>query len=339
MMNYEMFKGIIESELGNFLGDEYKDMKVVVKPTYKVNEIKDTVTLIDTKTNVTQTISPALYLEDMFSLYKGCENLPIVMNTIVDRINKAMVLAPELLMKVDYENSKDKIIWQIINADQNKELLAECPHRKINDLAVIYRVIVEENENGVFSSIINNNAAKVIGISEQELFEFASENTQRMYPVEVQDMNEMMRELFAADGMPEEVIDSMLEEMQPNSGMFVITNSRRVNGAVSMLYVDKLDELAEKLGEDLYIIPSSIHEVLAIPVSMMEPEMLKDMVYTINMNQVALEDRLSNQVYFFDKNAKTLTPAIEGPVKGIADDITDKVAEHGMEYETKPVRK
>ena len=137
MMNYEMFKGIVESELSNFLGEEYKDMKVVVQPTYKVNEIKDAVTLLDTNTNVTKSISPTLYLEEMYTLYKSWENLPKVMKVIADRIDKGMVIAPELLMKVDFDNAKDKIIWQIINADQNKELLADCPHRKINDLAVI----------------------------------------------------------------------------------------------------------------------------------------------------------------------------------------------------------
>ncbi|MBP3234953.1 MAG: hypothetical protein J6M65_11100 [Eubacterium sp.] len=335
MMNYEMFKGIVEAELSNFLAEEYKLMKVVIKPVNKVNVRKDAVFLFDEKAEKEFNVSPAIYLDDMFRNYEQCESLPTVMTAISEKIKEGIVEAPNIIDQFDLENSKDKIIWQLINTDQNKELLAECPHRDINDLSVIYRIVVSEKDDMVASCIVNNNVAEVLGLSEQELFEIAADNTQRLYPVEIIGMNQMMRNLFKEDGMPDEIADAMIEEMSESEAMYVISNSRHVDGAVSMLYVDKLDELAEKIGDDLYILPSSLHEVLAVPASIGDPKTLADMVYQINMAQVSLEDRLSNQVYHYDRTAKSLTPATTAPVESIG----DKVAEQSVTYETKQVRK
>lgn len=339
MMNYKMFKGVIENELSNFLNDDYKNMQVVIKPTLKVNAIRDSVMLRDTNTKVEMTVSPTLYVDEMFKIYEHCESLPQVMNIIAERIKEGMLIAPELVEKLNLENAKDRIIWQLINTDQNKELLANSPHRDINDLSVIYRVFVDEKDGIVASSIVTNKAADIMGVSEQELFELAAENTQRLYPVEICSLNDMMKEMIVTEGVPEEAVDEMLYDMPDNAGMYVISNSRHVNGAVSMLYIDKLDELAEKVGDDLYILPSSIHEVLAVSTNMGDPEMLAEMVYEVNSNCVALEDRLSNQVYHYDRAAKTLTPATDSPVKGIDDRATDRVAEQNMVYEAKSERR
>ena len=116
--------------------------------------------------------------------------------------------------------------------------------------------------------------------------------------------------------------------------MWVITNDRGINGAVSMLYEEKLHTLAEKLESDLYILPSSVHEVIAVSASMGEPNQLAEMVAEINMAQVSLEERLSNQVYHYDKDLRKLTLATDTPNKRL-DGI---VAEPPLVYETKQSR-
>lgn len=54
------------------------------------------------------------------------------------------------------------------------------------------------------------------------------------------------------------------KQSQVQTEQYVISNNKGINGAVSMLYEDGLHDLAEKLGSDLYIMPSSIHEVIAV---------------------------------------------------------------------------
>ena len=116
--------------------------------------------------------------------------------------------------------------------------------------------------------------------------------------------------------------------------MWIITNERGIDGAVSMLYEDKVHKLAESLESDLYILPSSVHEVIAVSVNMGEPEELARMVAEINMDQVKLEDRLSNQVYHYDKDLRKFTLATYTPNKR----LDGVVAEQGIGYEAKQSR-
>ena len=113
--------------------------------------------------------------------------------------------------------------------------------------------------------------------------------TRRILPPTVRSMNDVIREMFVKDGMPEEMADMMVGEMPPERSMWVISNGKQgVNGAISMLYEDKLHKLAENIESDLYILPSSVHEVIAVSADMGEPDELAQMVNEINTDQVAL---------------------------------------------------
>lgn len=100
-------------------------------------------------------------------------------------------------------------------------------------------------------------------------------------------------------------------------------NEQGINGAVSMLYEDKLHELSERLDSDLYIMPSSIHETIAISATSMDPEELAMMVQEVNMNEVSLGERLSNQVYHYDKDLRTLRLATDTPNKRLDGIVAD----------------
>ena len=68
-------------------------------------------------------------------------------------------------------------------------------------------------------------------------------------------MNEVIKDMFMKDGMPLEIAEMMIGEIPPEQSMYVISNEQGINGAISMLYEDKLHALAEDLETDLYIMP------------------------------------------------------------------------------------
>ena len=216
---------------------------------------------------------------------------------------------------VNLESAKDNIVFQVINTLQNEDMLRDMPHREFQDLSIIYRWVVKVDENGIQSSAIRNNLAEQLGMNEEQLFKCAVENTRRIFPPTVKSMNDVIREMFISDGMPAEVADMMIGEMSEDKMMWVISNDRGINGAGSMLYEDNLHKLAMKLETDLYILPSSVHECIAVSTNVGDPYELAEMVSEINMGQVALEDRLSNQVYHYDKDARRLTLATDTPNK------------------------
>ena len=126
--------------------------------------------------------------------------------------------------------------------------------------------------------------------------------------------------------MQEEFNEVMMETPNDHS-MYVITNESKLYGAASILYEEPLHELAEKVGSDLYILPSSVHEVIAVSADFSSPDELAEMVYEINMDQDDLSDRLSNQVYHYDKEARTLRLATNKFERTISDDIKEKTPE------------
>lgn len=95
--------------------------------------------------------------------------------------------------------------------------------------------------------------------------------------------------------------------------IYALTNDRMHFGA-GMLFVDSiLRKVVETIGCDFYILPSSVHELLFVPVNNFAEDedreevedRLLEMVWDVNHSQVEPHERLSNHVYFVD--SKTLT--------------------------------
>ena len=69
--------------------------------------------------------------------------------------------------------------------------------------------------------------------------------------------------------------------------------------------------IAEEVEDDLVIFPSSIYEFIFMPASLIERDYheLKEMVETINQNEMSREEVLSNNVYFYNRKTAKLTIA------------------------------
>ena len=312
MMNYEIFKEVVAEKFMDYMPEQYQGMRLRVEPVNKVNKVLDGITLVGSGAG--RNVSPTLYINHMYEHYLETENLQEVLQSAARRMDMAFKEMPEV-GDVNLEGAKDNIVFQVINTLQNEDMLRDMPHREFQDLSIIYRWVVKVDENGIQSSAIRNNLAEQLGMTEEQLFKCAVENTRRIFPPTVKSMNDVIREMFISDGMPAEVADMMIGEMPEDKMMWVISNDRGINGAGSMLYEDNLHKLAMKLETDLYILPSSVHECIAVSTNVGDPYELAEMVSEINMGQVALEDRLSNQVYHYDKDARRLTLATDTPNK------------------------
>ncbi len=330
MMDYEIFKEVVKESFLSYMPKGYQDMEVRVTPVDKVNRKLDGLSLLAQNENTM--ISPTLYINDMYEKYSKTGDLQATLREAAEAMDEAFREAE--VPPLDISTAKDNIIFQLVNTMQNEDLLKKLPHRDFQDLSIIYRWVVGVEQQGISSVVINNHVAESLGMGEEELFKAAAENTRRILPPVVQSMNEVMRDMFVADGMPKELADLMVGEQEPEMTMWVISNERKIEGAASMLYEDKLHSLAEKVGTDLYILPSSVHEVIAVSVEMGEPEELARMVAEVNMDQVDLSERLSNQVYHYDKDLRKITLATDTPNKR----LDGVVAEQGLVYEAKQSR-
>lgn len=84
--------------------------------------------------------------------------------------------------------------------------------------------------------------------------------------------------------------------------MYVLSNASKTYGAAGILSRKLVREFAN--GRDMYILPSSVHETIFVPVSdEYSAAELSRMVEDINRTQVALEERLADHCYFYDAKA------------------------------------
>ncbi len=331
MMDYEIFKEVVKGSFLSYMPESYKGMEVKVTSVDKINCKLDGLSLL--KEGERQTLAPTIYVNDMYDNYLESGDLQVVLQNAAKKVDEAFGQTSQL-QSLDLGEAKDNIIFQLINTKQNEDMLRNMPHREFQDLSIIYRWVVNTDDKSMYSTVIRNKLAEEMGMDEEQLFKAAAENTRRIMPPVVQSMNEVMRDIFVADGMPKELADLMIGEQEPEMTMWIITNESKINGAASMLYEDKLHNLAESVGTDLYILPSSVHEVIAVSVEMGEPEELAQMVSEVNMAQVELGERLSNQVYHYDKDLRKITLATDTPNKRLDGVVT----EQGLVYETKQSR-
>ncbi|MBQ4530152.1 MAG: hypothetical protein IJA36_06020 [Lachnospiraceae bacterium] len=304
MMTYDEFKEKIKEGLQ----ENFPDMDVEIHPAQKVNRTIDEVILKGVKIPTGMNISPAIPIANAYEAYQHGELLENIIESFTMQLKEYLEPTKQMLQDFSFEKEqiKKSIVFQVIQTKQNQELLADVPNRTYHDLSIIYRFVVEAGQDGISSAIIKKDFAERYDFTEPELFELAKENTRRILPPKVISMREILLEVA-----PPDIWEEILNEISPEQTMYVITNGSKVNGAVSILYEDVLQELSEKLQSDLYILPSSIHEMIAVSCKMGSPNELAAMVQEINVQEVALEERLSNNVYHFDRTSGTLSLATD----------------------------
>lgn len=332
MMDYAIFKEVMREQILEHLPEEYKDSKVDVHGVEKVNRTLDGMVVLKPSANS----APTVYLNHLYEDYVSGKSIQDCLSHCANMIVDAYKELDDMKPQIETSQMKENVIMVLVNKEQNKEMLENVPHRDFQDLAVIYRWVVDINEKGMASSIVNNKIMENEGMIEPDLFQLAVENTKRLLPPQIRPMSEVIKEMFPFELIEMGMVDELMAEIDsdPKKAMYVLTNETNINGAVSMLYENNLHELAEKLGTDLYILPSSIHESILVSVEMGEANELAQMVSDINMSCVEVGDRLSNNVYHYDKDLRKVTLATDSPNKR----LDGKVSEPPMVYESQMKR-
>lgn len=252
-----------------------------------------------------ETIVPRLYVDGIV------DRVEDGFMTVEDAAKKVFEMyqnseTPEIEMNVekliDRKFILDHVEYQLVNAERNAEKLKDIPGKKIADLVAIYRVAVSAGEDGMMSYVLTKAILDRSGINFEELDEAAKKNTEKS-GFSVRTMNEVMYELMGVNPGPE------IEEPD-GPQMYVLTNARKLHGANIMLYKEYLEIAAEKMNGDFYIIPSSIHELIAVPVSAQGLEELREMVKAANDNQLAPEEILGYEVYRYNRETGEVEVAV-----------------------------
>lgn len=266
-------------------------------------------------------IAPTIYMNSFFERYQNGENYGELVQEMIRIIEENRVTSNfDMEFFVNYETVKKKMVLRLINLKNNHELLKQVPYRKFYDLALVCHCLVVSEEIGMGAILIRKEHLDLWKIEEETLFKDALHNSPRVEPYSILKMSDIMKKMlqnvieeqvdeicgqFAYD--KERLLNSTLENLvkdieERHLPMYVLTNEKRYYGAACLVYPQMLEIIAEKLQDDFFVIPSSVHEVIFVAKSECTDSFcLNEIIEEINKIQVEDEEILSNHTYFYQR--------------------------------------
>lgn len=290
----ESFENVIKEGLEKRIP---RAKRISFQPVVKNNDRRLTGCVIE---QTDSNISPTIYIDD---LYKDIQSGLIEVDEAIERIAKAFNEHSELFKFdvksfTEWERVKEHIVMRLVSRDRNSELLQDVPSIGIegmDDLAVIFTFLTEISGEGQGTITIRNSHMEGWGVEVDALKAVAEENSPRLLPAVVQSMGDLLKE--AGMMMPETEI-----------GMTVITNEKKSYGAAAILYKGLLKDLAARMSaEELLLIPSSVHEILAISGRNVKISDVDAMVREVNESQVSPSERLGDHAYRYNAATDTIS--------------------------------
>ena len=267
--------------------------------------------------------APAIYLNDYESqIAEGIDLQQITEEIVAIYHRRPKKLTFDLDDFQKFEHVKPQLAVKLVHTKLNQKLLQNVPHVDFLDLSLVcFFVVPGTSVPGEATALIHDSHLKIWGITKEELFDHARKNTPLIFPEEIRNMDDIILEMLEGEireSVPADLIreepeycaraardqmDELYEDRDAGIQMYVLSNRYKINGAVCMLYDHVLERFADQVQEDLYILPSSIHEVLLIPAGDgIEKEQLSAMVRQVNRDAVLADEILSDHVYYYQRN-------------------------------------
>ena len=292
-MTIEAFSGAVKEALSVYFGDCTLELQDVVKNNENTHH---GLCIREQGSNV----APTIYLDGFFRDYQNGRSFVEIVREIAGVYESHRVSSRfDTSSITDYERAKDRICFKLVNTGRNRVRLSDMPHVPFCDLSVTFYVLLGIEEGQTASVTVNNSLMDTWGIDTDTLFERAKYNTPRLLQGSVQSMEEVLSDILNEE--PGDFLEDDFDGIPAAGGgfgMYVASNRLKMNGAAVFLYDSLLSRFADRIGTDFYILPSSIHELIFLPVvPSMDKEELREMVPAVNSTVVSPEEVLSDNVY------------------------------------------
>lgn len=310
-MDFREFCDYVKDNILKEMPEEYQGAEVSIDETIKNNSVILHGLSIRRED---RNIAPRLYLEYAYDSFKDNKSLDEIVQIVAKEYVKhaGIDIGFDVRSILEFDEVKDKITTQILNGKQNKALAATRPCKKLDDLLVFYRITIEQMDNGTSSIPITNEMMKSWGVTTQDIHNLAVENTERMFPSELVDIEDI---LF---GVEENLFEQTDEK--PDGKLLTLKNRENVYGAAAIANPEILQKISEVVQDDYYILPSSVNEVLILSKESakemgMTPKDLGNMVRGVNQTEVEKDEVLSDHVYVYDREKKVIETVMDSKDK------------------------
>lgn len=235
-------------------------------------------------------IAPTIYIEKFYEEGRSIEEAAKMIETIIENNNVNNFDADGLM---DWETVKDQLSARLLNKATNAEVKRNASSYGFEELIIIPVINVSINE-GAGSIKVTSRMLDRWKKSSKEVIDTALENIKKDY--EIKGMTEMIMDI---QGIPEEDRDAFKAIYgAEDEKMFVLSNKTKCYGSIAV--ISAKEELEKRFPNGYVVLPSSIHEVLILPIEVgVRESELTAMVQEVNDTQVAPEERLADRAFYF----------------------------------------
>ena len=291
MLSYEGFELLLMQELNKC----YPDMKKTTKGIVKINEKKQGIII-----ECTNGICATIYPENLYEVYERVYEEMNFMDIILESVDAALkyeFVKEYKSMLYKWDDIKQYVKPFVFNLEKNREYIEQNQIIFRERLNLAYGCFVdfpEDEEGGSAQVNISRNLLELWEITEEELFETAESNAIFC----IKSMKETIEEIIQAKAGVE-------VNLGERSMLYVITTPKRYRGAAGMFRLELLEQHAEEIDDNFFILPSSLHEAIFVKEEdTSSVESLKELVQEVNETQVMIEEYLSDSIYYYDRNTK-----------------------------------
>ena len=195
----------------------------------------------------------------------------------------------------------ERIIPVLIPSEGNEALLRTVPHVPFENLQIIFKLNAPEIKGGCTANVTYEYMDQN-GWTEKKLLEIALKNEKFKENILLIPFD------FYALGRPAYARDDDLSCFSELTvPMVTVTNIYRRFGTAAILDKEVMAKIAEAFGEDLYIIPDSIHDCVVVPKSEYPEAELEECSPGKERKVPHSEDWLSDDLYYFDRLTREIT--------------------------------
>lgn len=295
-MEYEKFKEQFVEDLKERLEAGGEKFSVDLNAVQKMNQNYEAVTVKPEDA----IIGVNLNMTEIYERYDRGMSYDTLVREVAEKADRALHDRPDFNLEAlqDYDQMKEKLSMEVVSSERNADFLEKVPHKNMEDMAVVYRFVLDSDSEGRGSILVTNQLMDNYGITAEQLHEDALKYAPVMRPAVIQTMAETLLEMMgpeAKDMIP----------VLPDDPLFVATVPDKIQGAGVLAYQDFMEQAAERVGGDFFILPSSIHEILLVrDDGTFDINHLEEMVKQVNETEVAPEDLLTDSVYHYDSKEK-----------------------------------
>lgn len=243
--------------------------------------------------------SPTIYLNGYYNQFEAGRSIVSITREVLNTYESGWEKLESMAgIFNDFEEIKKRVAYKLVNYEKNKELLQDVPHKRFMNLAVVFYCLIERESNYNATALIHNSHLGLWGVSESEIYSLARKNTPNLLPYRITRIDE--------------VVDIPKDSCREDDMMYILTNDSGINGAASLLYDGVIDEFAERFAADVIVIPSSVHEVLLVPLKEeYDVSELNMLVKEVNNTIVDEEETLADNVYIYRRKNRIFTLTLD----------------------------